>query len=139
MRPNPYTTQATIKFVGLKEAYQAGDTLNMDLVVENFPAYSHGHFDLWAALHAPNTPDAQFGFLTGTSSEPLFTLEPQSFQGALETVDSQYHLLKDFTVPLIEAGEYVFYALLVENGANPLEESQRNRSVLAVQSTTVRD
>lgn len=140
MPPNPYRTQATIKFVGLQKTYQAGDTLNVDLVIEDFIHYSQGRFDLWAAIHLPNTPNSEFLFVKGSASEPFFsTLEPQSLQASLETVNSRYSILTNFTVPLLEAGEYVFYALLVEKGANPLTQTDLTRSNLAVQMTTVRD
>jgi hypothetical protein len=140
MPPNPYRTQATIKFVGLQEVYQAGDTLNVDLVIEDFIHYSEGRFDLWAAIHLPNMPDSEFMFVKGSAEEPFFsTLEPKSLQASLETVNSSYSILKNFTVPLLEAGEYIFYALLVEKGANPLTQSDITRSNLAVQVTTVRD
>jgi len=140
MPPNPYRTLATLKFVGLQQAYKPGDTLNVELVIEEFPHYSQGRFDLWAAIHLPNRPNSEFFFMTGTASKPLFnSLEPQTFQTSLETVNSTYSILKDYTVPSsIEAGEYTFYALLVEKGTNPLTETDITRSNLAIQTTTVR-
>ena len=139
MPPNPYRTLATLKFVGLQQAYKPGDTLNVELVIEEFPHYSQGRFDLWAAIHLPNRPNSEFFFMTGTASKPLFnSLEPQTFQTSLETVNSTYSILKDYTVPSsIETGAYTFYALLVEKGTNPLTETDITRSNLAIQTTTV--
>jgi len=137
MPPNPYQTQATIKFVGLKDSYQAGDSLNVDLVVEKFPKYSQGRFDLWIALQLPNTPDLIF--VTGTASAPNFSPEAQAFLSSLKSVDSTYSLLKDLIWPSISEGEYTFYALLVEEGVNPLQEADINRSNLAIQSISLLD
>ncbi|WP_069471138.1 hypothetical protein [Candidatus Marithrix sp. Canyon 246] len=140
MPPNPYRSLATIKFVGLKDHYKLDETLTVDLVIADFPAYSKGRFDLWAAIHLPNKPDDEFVFLKGTASEPLFnSLKPQSFQVSLETVNSTYSVLKNFTIPSVEIGKYVFYAILVEKSANPLTGTDITRSNLAVQTITVGD
>ena len=140
MPPNPYRSLATIKFVGLKDHYKLDDTLTVDLVIADFPVYSKGRFDLWAAIHLPNKPDDEFVFLKGTASEPLFSsLKPQSFQVSLETVNSTYSVLKNFRLPAVETGEYVFYAILAEKNANPLTGTDITRSNLAVQIITVGD
>jgi hypothetical protein len=133
MPPNPYQTQARIQFVGLEKNYQIGEPIKVSLAIDFQEAYSKGYLDLWVALHFPNTPDSLFYFLTSITS---FTEAPQSFLGSLKSLDNT-HLLMDFSVPPTEKGEYTFYALLVERGANPLNEADRNRSHLLIQTTSV--
>jgi len=112
---NPYRTQARINLVGLEESYQTGDPLNVSLEIDFQESYSKGYLDVWAALHFPNTPESQF----------------------LESIDHS-PLLMDFLVPLVDAGEYTFYVLLVERGTNPLNEADRNRSSVLIQTTNVK-
>jgi hypothetical protein len=131
---NPYRTQASINLVGLEESYQTGEPLKVSLEINFQESYSKGYLDVWAALHLPNTPESQFYFLSNTTS---FNDEPKSFLSSLESVDNS-PLLMDFHVPLVDAGEYTFYVLLVERGTNPLNEADRNRSSLLIQTTNVR-
>jgi hypothetical protein len=133
MPPNPYYTQATITFVGLNNSYQPGEILNLDLEVKEFPDYSKGRFDLWTAVQFPNVPDSELTFITGTPTAPIFTNEAQPFQTALQSEDDIHNLLNQLMIPSMAAGEYIFYALLVEAGINPLTDSDNNRSNLAIQ------
>ncbi len=131
---NPYRTQTRINLVGLEESYQTGDPLNVSLEIDFQESYSKGYLDVWAALHFPNTPESQFYFLSDTTS---FSDEPKSFLSSLESIDHS-PLLMDFLVPLVDAGEYTFYVLLVERGTNPLNEADRNRSSVLIQTTNVK-
>lgn len=133
MPPNPYQTIATLQWQGLQANYQPGEALNLELAINFQESYSQGYLDLWIAVHLPNTPDSEFQFLTGTATQPIFNSEPQAFLGALKVTNDTYPLIKDFPVPSLPEGEYTFYALAVERGTNPLQESDRNRSNLITQ------
>ncbi len=133
MPPNPYQTIATLQWQGLQANYQAGEILNLELAANFQETYSKGQLDLWIAVHLPNTPDSDFQFLTGTATQPTFNPEPQAFLVALKASNDTYTLIKDFIVPPLPTGEYIFYALAVETGTNPLQESDRNRSNLITQ------
>jgi hypothetical protein len=134
MPPNPYQTIATMQWQDLQANYQPGEALNLDLAINFQEPYSQGYLDLWIAVHLPNTPDSEFQFLTGTATQPVFNSEPQAFLVALKATNDTYPLIKDFLVPSLPEGEYTFYALAVEKGINPLQESDRNRSNLITQS-----
>lgn len=138
MPPNPYQTQAALKFVNLQETYQVGDTINMELNTD-FQDYSQGPIDLWVAVKLPKSADSEFLFVTGMPSVPEFGFKPQPFQQSLKSQDDTYGVLKDFTMPALEKGEYVLYALAVEEGVNPLQELERNRSNLVIQAITIAD
>ena len=133
MPPNPYQTIATLQWQGLQTNYQTGEALNLALAINFQESYSKGNLDFWIAVHLPNTPDSEFQFLTGTATQPLFNPEPQAFLVALKATNNIYPLIKDFLVPALPEGEYTFYALAVEAGTNPLQESDRNRSNLITQ------
>lgn len=137
MPPNPYITVATIGFVGLPDVSEPDNIFNVDLALEDFPEYSKGRFDLWVAMHFPNLPESEFIFVTGTAWAPIFGIEAQPFLSSLKPVDGTYQILKDFTVPVVDEGRYIFYALLVEQGVNPLQDFERNRSNLAIQGTAL--
>jgi len=131
--PNPYQTQATVRFASLQERYQGGDSIHLELVVENFPSYSQGRFDLWLAIQVPDV--AELYFVSGTPTAPSFNNEAQVFIPSLDSVDNRHLLLQNLQLPpIVIEGEYVFYALLVEEGANPLLEIDITRSNLAVQA-----
>jgi hypothetical protein len=136
MPPNPYLTQATIKFVGLEQAYQVGGPLKVSLAIDFQEFYSKGFLDLWVAAHFPDTPASQYRFVTGPIATPSFLENPQPLKTSLESTNDT-SLLMDFIVPSTDKGEYTFYALLVERGANPLNESDRSRSNLVIQKTNV--
>jgi hypothetical protein len=52
------------------------DVLNLEYAVNFQETYSKGNFDLWIAVHLP---DSEFQFMIGTATQPVFNTEPQAF------------------------------------------------------------
>lgn len=125
----PIINQLT--FVGLDPQNKVGHHINAGVNIVA-PTERYGRFDLWVAITTPSIPG--FIFFTGTAQNPVFSLEPQPFLRSLDTTLSTYAIL-EFEVPAGIGGEYTFYALLVEEGKNPLEAAREyDRSNLAVQT-----
>jgi hypothetical protein len=75
-----------------------------------------------------------------TSLINSFTSTPQAFKDSLETLDIQQSLVNLELVPGL-GGTYVFYAIFVTEGANPLEHlddlASIQRSELVIKATTL--
>lgn len=112
--------------------------MTLAITVTDFPTYSRGRFDLWVALHAPGTPDTQFSFISGLPTTPAFSVEPIPFSTELMPEEAAYTVLDNLAIPVLQTGIYTFYALLTETGVNPLQDLEKTRSDLAIQTLVLR-
>lgn len=91
--------------------------------------------DLWVAIQFP---DKTMFFMTAIPTNPIST-EPQAFKRSLEQMDAEIVVL-DFEIPPNMGGDYIFYALYVETGKNPLTDGFTVfRSNIATITTTLRN
>ena len=121
--------KAALKFVGLKEHYQVGEFLKVDLVENLQINDSLQRVDLWIAVE---TADGKTYFMTGSPFQP-FSPEPQPFRRSLEQRSLQYRIL-EFEVPPNIGGNYSFYAIYNQEGAdlNQLLFTQRSNLAFAM-------
>jgi PKD repeat protein/nanoRNase/pAp phosphatase (c-di-AMP/oligoRNAs hydrolase) len=121
--------KAALQFVGLKEHYQVGEFLKVDLVENLQINDSLQRVDLWVAVE---TSDGKTYFMTGSPFQP-FSPEPQPFRRSLEQRSLQYRLL-EFEVPPNMGGNYSFYAIYNKEGAdlNQLLFTQRSNLAFAM-------
>ena len=126
--------KAALKFVGLKEHYQVGEFLKVDLVENLQINDSLQRVDLWIAVE---TSDGKTYFMTGSPFQP-FSPEPQPFRRSLEQRSLQYRLL-EFEVPPNMGGNYSFYAIYNKEGADLNQLLFTQRSNLAFAMTVLSD
>ena len=134
--PPPDTTPIInqLNFVGLNSRHSVGSQINARVNIVTPGRF--GRFDLWVAITVPNVPG--FIFLTGTAQQPVFTADALPFLRSLDTTLMTDHSILEFKVPPGIGGDYTFYALLVEEGKNPLDNTREyDRSNLAIQMITL--
>ncbi|MCP4696892.1 MAG: DUF1566 domain-containing protein [Gammaproteobacteria bacterium] len=122
---------AHIEFTGLKDFYRVGETVAIELA-ETVHRDRFTRVDLWMVIKLPN---GDIFFRTGL---PLmaFSPTPQPHKTSIENTEAS-HRIFDFELPEGMGGDYTFYALYVEEGTNPLDDSFFvQRSNLAIQLTT---
>ncbi|MCP4700089.1 MAG: hypothetical protein GY862_25035 [Gammaproteobacteria bacterium] len=119
---------AKINFDGMQDSYEAGETVSIT-VAETSTASRPERVDLWTAVQLPS---GEFFFRTSSSSMP-FSPEPQVFKAGVELRDI-VHPVFEFELPPGVEGEYTFYAIYVQEEADPLVEdiSIIRRSNIAV-------
>jgi PKD repeat protein len=103
-----------IRFEGLKNAYDIGDTLTIT-VAESSATSRSERVDLWVAAQIPT---GEFAYITSSPSEP-FSLEPRPFKTGI-TPSETVHSVFEFQVPPGMQGKYLLYALYAQEGSNPL-------------------
>jgi hypothetical protein len=118
---------AIVEFQGIEDYYRVGDFVRAEVKID----VNVGRFkrvDLWMAISMPSgvliyrTP-------LGINS---FSPNPQAFKESLESQTVNHRLL-DFEVPPGLGGTYLFYALIVDEGEDPLEHLDE----LVVQETAL--
>jgi nanoRNase/pAp phosphatase (c-di-AMP/oligoRNAs hydrolase)/PKD repeat protein len=124
--------KAALKFLGLKEHYQVGEFLKVDLMENLQINDSLQRVDLWIAVE---TPDGQTYFMTGSPFQP-FSPEPKPFRRSLEQRALQYRIL-EFEVPPNMGGNYNFYAIYNKEGADLSQLLFTQRSNLAFAMTVL--
>ncbi len=132
------TTQAEwacVEFQGFKDSYQVGDSIKIDIVL-NVKADRFSRADLWVALQFPS---GHLFFKTDMLVNS-FAPTPQAFKSSLETLEISHRFVDLELVPGL-GGTYVFYALYVTEGTNPLEHlddlASIQRSKLVIETTTL--
>jgi hypothetical protein len=127
---------AEIKFDGLKESYDVGETITIRVVEEPNASPRAESVDLWVAMQMPT---GELFFKTPSSSTP-FSLEPQPFKTGVKLSET-VHQVFEFKVPPGIEGKYTLFAIYVQEGANPLLQDIRviQRSNLAVSAVVLRD
>jgi hypothetical protein len=129
--PLPPPENTELKFKGMKNFYDIGEMVVVDLE-ESVKTNRFERLDLWVAIELP-TGDLFFKTPLITS----FSLKPQAFRSSVETANNTHRLL-EFEVPKGMGGKYVFYAVYVEEGANPITQGFTVlRSNLAIQEATL--
>ena len=131
----PVTQKADLEFVGLKDFYQIGEFVTLDLVEYLQTPIRSELVDLWVAVESP---DSSFYYMTELPLQP-FSLKPQPYRRDIvsrELVDTEarYHLLY-FDVPAGIGGTYSFYAIYNEAGADLSQLLKTQQSNLAYAST----
>ena len=132
------TTQAEwacVEFQGFKDSYQVGDSIKIDIVL-NVKTDRFNRADLWVALQFPSG----VLFFKTDMLVNSFAPAPQAFKESLETLDISHRFVDLELVPGL-GGTYVFYALYVTEGSNPLEHlddlASIQRSNLVIETTTL--
>jgi hypothetical protein len=132
------TTQAEwacVEFQGFKDSYQVGDSIKIDIVL-NVKGDRFNRADLWVALQFPS---GDLFFKTDMLVNS-FAPAPQAFKESLETLEISHRFVDLELVPGL-GGTYVFYALYVTEGTNPLEHlddlASIQRSELVIKATTL--
>ncbi|OAD21566.1 PKD domain protein [Candidatus Thiomargarita nelsonii] len=126
---------AEIAFVETQAVYNVGDLVTLELI-ETEAGFRLSPVDLWVALAMP---DQTFWFMTSSPFTP-FSLEPQAFKWSLDS-SKRAHQVFTFEVPYGLGGEYIWYALYVEEGKNPLTDNffEVIRSNLVIEIMTLKD
>jgi parallel beta-helix repeat protein len=117
---------ANLEFRGLKDFYQVGETLVMELVeMANRDKYTR--VDLWVAIELPSRD-----FLFRTEI-PLTPWHPnmQPHKTSIENTETSHHIF-DFEVPEGIGGDYTLYAAYVKEGENPVTSGFSIRSNLVI-------
>ncbi|MCP4697241.1 MAG: PKD domain-containing protein, partial [Gammaproteobacteria bacterium] len=119
---------AEINFDGMQDFYEAGETVS--ITVTETEVTRSERVDLWVVVM--QMPPRILWFRTSSPFIP-FSPEPQVFKAGIEPSNT-VHPVFEFEVPPGMEGEYIFFALYVREGANPLAEdiSIIQRSNIAV-------
>ena len=123
-----------IQFQSFKTLYNVGETAAIELVENPAVSLRTEPVDLWVAIQ-PATGDLLF---ITTSSESQFSIEPQPFKLSVPILDTT-HTILEMEIPPGIGSEYIFYALYVAEGKNPLVDGLETvaRSNLMERTTTV--
>jgi PKD repeat protein len=117
---------AHIEFKGLKDFYQVGETLVMELV-ETVNRDKYTRVDLWVAIELPSR---DFLFRTEIPLTPWHP-NPQPHKTSIENTETSHYIF-DFEVPEGIGGDYTLYAAYVKEGENPVTNGFSIRSNLVV-------
>jgi hypothetical protein len=133
----PVTEKVDLEFVGLKDFYQIGEFVTLDLVEYLQTPLRTELVDLWVAVESP---DNSFYYMTELPLQP-FSLKPQPYRRGIVTRDlvdteARYHLLY-FDVPAGVGGTYSFYAIYNEAEADLSQLIKTQQSNLAFASTVL--
>jgi hypothetical protein len=110
---------AVLNFIGLKEYYQIGEIINVEIAVNFTAANPADTVDLWVAIQEPSEA---FLYMSALPLADLFSSKPQFFREGLGTTQETFSVISDFKVPKGVGGNYTFYAALVETGKSPLKD-----------------
>jgi Fe-S cluster biogenesis protein NfuA len=106
---------AIVEFQGIEDYYKVGNFVRAEVKID----VNVGRFkrvDLWVAVSMPSG-DLIYRTPLGINSFSPFA---QAFKESLES-QTVTHRLLDFEVPAGLGGIYTFYALIVDEGENPME------------------
>jgi len=108
---------ADLEFIGLKSTYSVGEMLKIQLKTALNVTSRYNRVDLWVAIQLPD------GTLLFMTSSPFnrFSIQPQLFKASLERTDITWDVLQ-LEIPRNMGGDYIFYALYVQEGKNPLTD-----------------
>ncbi len=122
-----------VEFQGLKPSYEISDFIQIDVKI-NVKVKRFERVDLWIAIEFP---DGSRLFKTDLLIN-TFVPTPQVFKDSLEILETN-HRLVDLELGPGLGGTYTFYALYVDEGANPLEDGidAVKRSELVIKQTTL--
>jgi hypothetical protein len=118
---------AIVEFQGIEDYYRVGYFVRAEVKID----VNVGRFkrvDLWVAISMPSG-DLIYRTPLGINA---FSPVPQAFKESLESQTVNHRLL-DFDVPHGMGGTYIFYALIVDEGEEPLEHLDE----LVVQETVL--
>ncbi len=126
---------AELSFTSLKPLYYVGEYIIIDLQ-ENLQQPSRfDRVDLWVAVELPS---GDWLFKTPFGLAP-FDPKPQAFRTSLDTAEKTHRIFDSEVISGL-GGDYVFYALYVEAGKNPLTAGiPTYRSNIATVATTLRN
>ncbi len=105
--------KAELQFVGLKDYYNVGERVTIDIIENLQITAKHQRVDLWIAIQ---TPDGKTYFMTDSLFNP-FSFEPKPFKRSLESRALRHRVL-EFEVPRNMGGNYTFYAIYNKEGAD---------------------
>ncbi len=105
--------KAELQFVGLKDYYNVGERVTIDIIENLQISALHQRVDLWIAIE---TPDGKTYFMSDSLFNP-FSLEPKPFKRSLESRALRHRVL-EFEVPRNMGGNYTFYAIYNKEGAD---------------------
>jgi formylglycine-generating enzyme required for sulfatase activity len=125
--------EARLDFSDLEPIYYVGDELVIELT-ENLQTNRFDRVDLWVAVQLPN------GSLLFMTPLPFarFTINQQPYRESLDTTEKVHRVLEFEVIPGL-GGDYLFYAVYVQEGTNPLADNffLVSRSNLAKTQTTI--
>ena len=123
---------ACVQFQNLNPFYNIGEQIKVDIQI-NVKVNRLKPVDLWLAIEYA-------GALIFKTPSGLNVFDPkaQAYKTNLQTLEIQHTLLDFELVPGL-GGEYIFYAVYVDEGKNPLKDDFAviQRSNLAIQKTTL--
>ena len=120
--------EGDLVFTGMQENYVAGDVI--DLSLEESGIKREKVLDLWVAVLLPN---GDFLYLTKNRT---FTSSATMFKSAVKVEDTAHQVLQ-FTVPKGLLGQYTFYAIFNEVGADISDLTHSLRSNIANSKTSL--
>ncbi len=112
----PAPGKIQLQFKPLERFYDVGDFIAVELI-ETAETNRFQRVDLWVAVQLPT---GELFFKTPLPIDP-FSLIPQAFKTSVESADRVHTILEFEVLPNI-GGDYIFYALYVEEGSNPLTD-----------------
>jgi len=112
------TTSYSLFFTDLKQLYNIGETLEIDLVESLQVNHPSERVDLWVVIKMPN---GSLLYMTPVLVD-LLSLSPQPFHESLEFSEKTTRILTFEVIPGL-GGEYTVYAAYVEEGKNPMTDS----------------
>jgi len=122
-----------LAFSGLKNFYDVGEFITVDLTEDLQNCNRFNRVDLWVAIQIPS------GDLFFKTRFPLipFDTKPQAFKTSLDNSVATHRVL-EFEVPVGMGGDYNFYAVYMQEGKNPMTDGFiYQRSNLARSQTTL--
>jgi len=120
MKSSQSDHSATIlRFIGLKEYYQIGEIVALEITVDFIADNPADTVDLWIAVQQPSEA---FLYMNALPLADLFSPKPQFFREGLDTTKETFSVISDFKVPEGVGGNYTFYAALIETGKNPFKD-----------------
>ncbi len=123
------TRNLHLAFQGLKESYDIGDVVSVDLV-QKVQTNRFKRVNLWVAIQVPG---ALF-FKTDRGINP-FTPQLQALKTSLDTVDTTEKILAEFELSPGMGGEYIFYAAYVKEGEDPLKTDSAVELIISQKTT----
>jgi len=106
-----------LSFKDIKPFYNVGEVVIIDLD-ENLQVTRFNRVDLWVVIQPPNNADLLF--MTELAFNP-FDRQAQPFRKSLDTTQTTHRVLEFEVVPGL-GGDYLFYAVYVQEGKNPIKD-----------------
>jgi hypothetical protein len=120
-------TTSNLKFTGVKSSYNVGETVKINLQEDKQFFTRTENVDLWVIIQLPTE---NLLFMTDDVFNP-FTSRQQRFKSAITTNETAHKIL-EFKVRQGIGGKYIFSALYVQQGKNPMEGFLWQRSNVAI-------